>query len=314
VTHSWAGRDKRLAPEGPWALRIAASVGRRQLQTMKRAGLPVSLHEPLAFLLERQLLSGDYGPVDRVEALRAELARQQGSVAAFTEASVDGALPAVTWRADEARPLLRSLSDVAHISSVSAVWGTFLYLCAKAARARTILELGTAAGISGCYLASAPSCRRFITVEGDPGRARLAEGHLRRTVAHVEVVNASFEAAIERLLPGLHDGIDMAFIDGDKTRGSYLALLDRLSLRLNPGALVLFDDIQWHDVQQDWKRLCVRPGLSFVVNAGRFGICVWNGGAARPQAFTLYSLAGVDLYKVRRDVAAYLGGGTPRRN
>ncbi len=192
--------------------------------------------------------------------------------------------------------------------------GHVSYLCAKAARARTILELGTAAGISGCYLASAPSCRRFITVEGDPGRARLAEGHLRRTVAHVEVVNASFEAAIERLLPGLHDGIDLAFIDGDKTRGSYLALLDRLSLRLNPGALVLFDDIQWHDVQQDWKRLCVRPGLSFVVNAGRFGICVWNGGAARPQAFTLCSLAGVDLYKFRRDVAAYLGVGTPRRN
>ena len=248
-------------------------------------------------------------PSIALEALRAELARQQGSVATFAEASVAGALPAVTWRADEARPLLRPLSEVAHISSVTAVWGTFLYLCAKAARARTILELGTAAGISGCYLASAPSCRRFITVEGDPGRARLAEGHLRRTVAHVEVVNASFEAAIERLLPGLHDGIDLAFIDGDKTPGSYLAMLDRLSPRMNPGALVLFDDIQWHDVQQDWKKLCVRPGLSFVVNAGRFGICVWDGSAGQPQAFTLYSLAGVDVYKVRRDVAAYVGGG-----
>ncbi len=85
------------------------------------------------------------------------------------------------------------------------------------------------------------------------------------------MVNASFEAALDRLLPALHDGIDLVFIDGDKTRGSYLALLDRLSPRLNRGALVVFDDIQWYDVQEDWKKLCVRPGLSFVVNAGRFG-------------------------------------------
>jgi predicted O-methyltransferase YrrM len=306
VTHSWAGRDERLVPEGQWALRLAASVGRRQLRAMKRAGLPVCLQEPLRFLLERQVPGGDSGPLDRVEALRAELARQEGSVAAFTDTRANAAPPTITSRPDEARPAMRSLFDLAHVSSVTAVWGTFLYLCARAARARTIVELGTAAGISGCYLGSAPSCRRFITVEGDPERARLADAHLRLMVPHVEVVNASFETALERLLPGLHEGIDLIFIDGDKTRGSYLALLDRLSPRLNPGALVLFDDIQWRDVQEDWKSLCARPGLSFVVNAGRFGVCAWDGGAARPQAFTLYGIGGVDLYRLRRDIVARL--------
>ena len=88
---------------------------------------------------------------------------------------------------DEARPAVRSLFETAHVSSVSALWGTFLYLCASARRAETILELGSGAGISGCYLGSAPSCRRFITVEGSADRARLAEAHLRQIVGNVEV-------------------------------------------------------------------------------------------------------------------------------
>ena len=194
------------------------------------------------------------------------------------------------------------------MSSVSALWGTFLYLCASARGAETILELGSGAGISGCYLGSAPTCRRFITVEGSADRARLAEAHLRQIVGDVEVLNASFDAALDRLIPALHDGIDFVFVDGDKTRGSYLALLSRLSARLNRGALVVFDDIQWSDVKEDWEALCERPGLSFAINVGRFGVCVWDGGPVRPQAFTLYGIGGVDLYKVRRDVGGVLAG------
>ena len=294
--------DPRLAPESPWALRLAASVGRRQLRTMKRRGLPACLHEPLEFLLERRIRGGDYGPVDRIEALRAELARRPGIVGTYSDQATRAALRREQPRADEQDIDLRPLSDLALVSSVPALWGTFLYLCAKASGARTVVELGTAAGISGSYLGSAPSCRRFITVEGDPDRARLAEANLRQIVGRFELVTASFDAALDALLPTLQDGIDFAFIDGNKARGRYLALVDRLAPSLTPGAIVVLDDIQWSEMAADWKTLCTRPGLAFAVNAGRFGVCVWGGGAARPQAFTLYGIAGVDLYKLRRDL------------
>ncbi len=266
---------------------------------MTRGGLPVSLHEPFEFLLERQLPAGDHGPLDRVEALRADLARQHGSVTSFRQTRVNGVPPAATSRPDEARPPLRSLFDVAHVASVSPVWGMFLYLCARASGARTIVELGTAAGISGCYLGSAPACRRFITVEGDPERARLAEVHLRSVVAHVEVINTSFETALDRVLPGLQDGIDLVFIDGDKSPGSYLALLDRLSPRLNPGALVLFDDIQWADVQEDWQRLQRASGALLRrqcrpirrVRLGSEGHATTGVRAVRSRRVDLYQLA-----------------------
>lgn len=297
--------DQRFVTEGRWALRLAAAVGRRQLQAMTRGGLPEYLHEPFEFLLNRQISGGDYGPVDRVEALRAELASRDGVVGVFEAAGARGSSMANSARrVDEGRPAVRSLFETAHVSSVSALWGAFLYLCASASRAKTILELGSGAGLSGCYLGSAPSCRRFMTVEGSPDRARLAEAHLHRVVANVEVITASFDAAIDRLTPSLDDGLDFVFVDGDKTNGSYLALFERFSAHLNHGAVVVFDDIQWSDVQSDWRELCSRPGLSFAINVGRFGVCVWNGGTARPQAFTLYGIGGVDLYRLRRDLLA----------
>jgi predicted O-methyltransferase YrrM len=299
--------DTRLMPEGQWGLRLAASVGRRQLRAMKGAGLPVCLHEALQFLLERQLPGGEYGPLDRIESLRAELAGTNGVVGVFDAVGARGSSAAnAVRRVDETRPAVRSLFETAHVSSVSALWGTFLYLCASARGAETILELGSGAGISGCYLGSAPTCRRFISVEGSADRARLAEAHLRQIVGDVEVLNMSFDAALDRLIPTLRDGIDFVFVDGDKTPGSYLALLSRLSARLNRGALVVFDDIQWSDVKEDWEALCERPGLSFAINVGRFGVCVWDGGPVRPQAFTLYGIGGVDLYRLRRDIVARL--------
>ena len=307
MTHT-SSRDPRFVVEGRWALRLATAIGRRQLRAMTRSGLPAHLHGPFEFLLERRIPSGDYGPVDRVEALRADLASRDGVVGVFDAAGARGSSMADTARRlDEDRPAVRSLFETAHVSSVSALWGAFLYLCASASRAKTILELGSGAGLSGCYLGSTPSCRRFMTVEGSPDRARLAETHLRQVVANAEVITGSFDAALDRLIPSLDDGLDFVFIDGDKTTGSYLALLERLSAHLNHGAVVVFDDIQWSDVQEDWKALCARPGLSFAINVGRFGVCVWNGGTTQPHAFTLYGIGGVDMYQVRRDLAEYVG-------
>jgi predicted O-methyltransferase YrrM len=181
-----------------------------------------------------------------------------------------------------------------------------LYLCAKAAGSKTILELGTAAGISGCYLASAPSCRRFITVEGSAERARLAQAHLRQVVGCFELITASFDAALDRLLPGLRDGIDLVFIDGSKKKGENLRLFDRLSAQLNPGSVILFDDIHWStDLWKDWNDLGQRVGLTHAIGAGRFGVCVWDGRGARPRTDTLYGIAGLDLYGVKQRLSRW---------
>lgn len=295
---------RRFTPEGVFVRAVARTIGRWNTRRLRAAGVPQALAEPLGFLVERSTAGDDYGPVDRIEAMRDALAARAATVGSF---SAPGMAPAST-RPDEAAPPVRSLAAVAHISSVPALWGVFLHLCARSTGARTILELGSAAGISGSYLASSPACQRFVTVEGDPERAALAKAHITAINASAEVVVAAFDEALDRLLPTFTDGIDLVFVDGNKVAGGYIDLFEQFHRRLTRGAVVVFDDIQWTSMAADWRHLCSRAGVSFAINAGRFGLCVWNGSDARPQVFTLFGLAGRDLYALRRDAMAALGG------
>jgi predicted O-methyltransferase YrrM len=187
----------------------------------------------------------------------------------------------------------------------------FLHLCAEAHGARTILELGSGAGISGCYLGSAAACRRFITVEGSAERGRLAAAHLAELVPGAQLIVNSFQSALDQLLPALDEGLDLVFIDGNKIAGGYLELVDRLAPRLNSGAVMIFDDIQWTDLRADWRALSARPGFAFAIGTGRFGVCAWEGGARTPRAARLFGLGGLDLYGLRRDLIARLAGRRP---
>lgn len=242
--------------------------------------------------------------VRKIEGLRSGMAKRNDEfVGVFSETE---SRPAAGGHSSPAYPQtghkrLRSLNEVAHVSSVLPQWGTFLYLCANSVGAKTILELGTGAGISGCYLASGVKCQRFITIEGSPGRARLAETHLRQVANNFEVLNASFSEALDKVLPTLQEGIDLAYIDGGKDKRSILRYFERLTPCLNEGCIVVFDDIHWSsDMWGMWQIASRWKGFSYTVNAGRFGVCVWSGGAVHPKTYGLYKVAGVDLFEVKQ--------------
>jgi predicted O-methyltransferase YrrM len=216
----------------------------------------------------------------------------------FTEAGLFSASQA---NSSKSSFQVRSVTQVAQVSSVLPQWGAFLHLCANATGARTILELGAGVGISGCYLASGKNCQRFISVEGSPERAKLAKAHLCQIAHNVELVNASFDEALDRILPSLREGIDMAYIDGNKDKLANLRYFERITPYLNPGCVVVFDDIHWSpEMRGVWRMLRQRKGLSYAINAGRFGVCVWDGGEVQPRTCDLYAVAGVDMFEVKQ--------------
>ena len=282
-------------------LRVASWLGRRQYLRMLAHDFPVALRPPIEFLLSGNLDAGDAQVGATVEMLRSELAKRRDermTVLSGRTVNTDGS----HFSAEEAT-LERSLAQIAYESSVLPRWGTFLYLCANATDAKTILELGSSAGISGCYLASARACKRFITVEGAAELARLAEANLSRVAHNFEVVNASFTDALDRILPTLQDGIDMAYIDGDKQKHALWRSFECLVPHLNKSSVIVFDDIHWSsEMWQAWRSLRRRKGFSHTITAGRFGVCFWTGGRMEPKTFNLYQLAGIDLYTLKRRV------------
>jgi len=293
-----------VLPGGGLSLWLASLMGQYQLRKVVKDGLPQPLRPPFLFLLDRRLNSGDQQVVRKIERVRSELAKRKNElIGVFSETRSIPTEAGQVLQADspQAQMKLRSLTHVAYVSSVLPQWGVFLHLCANATRAKTILELGSSAGISGCYLASGKDCQRFITIEGCPELARLAETHLRQTTNNFEVLNASFTEGLDRILPTLKGGIDMAYIDGSKNKLSNLNYFDRVTPYLNPGSVVVIDDIHWSlEMWEAWKAIRERKGLSFAINAGRFGVCVWSGGETRPRTYDLYKVIGVDLYRIKQ--------------
>lgn len=279
---------ERYAPQGIVARHVTLAIGRRQLQRMYGTVVPEFLDDPFRFLIERTLSSADLPVVEKIEAMRTEMAKRSHElVGVFVGKPTPGKR--------------RSLTDVARVSSVLPLWGTFLYLCAKARGAKTILELGAGAGISGCYLASAPSCTRLVTIEGSRGRAQLAELHLRQLARPAEVVNASFEDGLREILPTLHSGIDLVFLDGTRRLDPMRRLFSRIEPLLNPRCVVILDDIHMtSETWKTWKGLRRLRGFAYAVNVGRMGVCGWDEGEGRPKTGVLFGLAGIDLYGLRR--------------
>ncbi|MBB6510899.1 putative O-methyltransferase YrrM [Rhizobium soli] len=112
--------------------------------------------------------------------------------------------------------------------------GAGLLAIARADRATTILELGTAIGYTACILSSATDQTHVDTIEGDPEHVALARNNIRdlgldeRVTVHT---GDFFEVMAE-----LNGPYDLAFFDG---LGPTARLVEKLRNLLRPGGLLV---------------------------------------------------------------------------
>ncbi len=160
--------------------------------------------------------------------------------------------------------------------AVSPAEGRLLYLLARAARARRMVEFGASYGVSTLYLAAAAQDNggELITTEAHPDkcvalRANLADAGLGQ---HVKLL----EGDALKTLADLPGPIDLLLLDGWKSL--YLPLLTLLKPRLTEGALVLADNVD-HEAAQDYVAHLQAPGSGFLSHTvGDLAISVCLGG------------------------------------
>ncbi len=127
---------------------------------------------------------------------------------------------------------------------VSPNQGKLLYLLAKIAGARRILEIGTLGGYSTTWLARAlPPDGTLFTLEVDPKNAEVARKNLQLAGldGRMEVRVGNAAETMRQMAATGEDPFDLVFIDADKPR--YLEYL-RLALELTQsGSLILADNV-----------------------------------------------------------------------
>ena len=125
---------------------------------------------------------------------------------------------------------------------VDAEVGALLRVLARSVNASRILEIGTAIGYSGIWLARAlPAGGMLVTLEFDEARAQEARENFARAGVADKVSVVVGDAQLK--LAKVSGPFDLIFQDGDKKL--YTPLLDRLVALLRPGGLLVTDNVLW---------------------------------------------------------------------
>jgi predicted O-methyltransferase YrrM len=125
---------------------------------------------------------------------------------------------------------------------VDAEVGALLRVLALSVRATQMLEIGTAVGYSGIWLAGAlPAGGMLLTMELDPERAREARANFERAGLADRVSVIVGDA--ERMIAKVTGPFDLVFQDSAKKL--YPRLLDRIVALLRPGGLLVTDNVLW---------------------------------------------------------------------
>src|SRR5262245_28514111 len=120
--------------------------------------------------------------------------------------------------------------------------GRLLYTLARGCAPGTFVEFGTSFGISTIYLAAAVRDRgagRVVTTELHTGKAARAREYLHEA-GLLDLVDLRVGDALATL-EDIARGVSFVFLDGWKNL--YLPCLKLLEPKLEPGALVIADDI-----------------------------------------------------------------------
>src|SRR5947209_15594168 len=120
--------------------------------------------------------------------------------------------------------------------------GSLPHTPARAIRARRILQLGTAIGYSGTWLARAlPDDGELVTVEHNPETAAIARKNMEKTGVATKVKILVGDA--QGILKDLKGPFDYIFNDIDKA--GYPAVLDPAIVRLRVGGVLVTDNVPW---------------------------------------------------------------------
>jgi predicted O-methyltransferase YrrM len=138
------------------------------------------------------------------------------------------------------RTLYRKYAE--NFLNVSADFGRFLYMCARARRAKRIVEFGTSFGISTIHLACAlrdGGGGQLIGTELEPTKAQRARENL-AAAGLADLVDIRVGDALDTLKEGIDGDVDLVLLDG--AFSLYLPVLKLVEPHLKDGAFVISDN------------------------------------------------------------------------
>src|SRR3954468_24010561 len=163
---------------------------------------------------------------------------------------------------DDLLAAARSRAEEVGAVAIGSGGGAALRFLASVIEARSVVEIGTGAGVSGLWLLRGMRSDGVLTtIDIEAEHQRLARESYNDAGIPPQRARTIAGAALD-VLPRLTDGhYDVVFCDGDKAE--YSAYLREALRLLRPGGVVAFDNALWHDrvadpAQRDGDTVAIR--------------------------------------------------------
>ena len=234
------------------------------------------IHSPFVYQFYSKILNDKsfHDEFRTIEGLRSQLLKNR-SVIEMTDL---GSL------SNEKQSINKNISvrDVIKNSSVSPVYGRFLFRMARHLKPSAILELGTSLGISTIYLAMGLPQGHITTIEGCPRTAELAANNFNILgLTNIDLITGSFEKKLPDLLEHLAK-IDLVFIDGNHRKEPVLHYFYQCLQHIHDDSVIIFDDIHWSkEMEEAWKVIREHPSVTITIDLFRMGLVFFKEGLSK---------------------------------
>lgn len=183
----------------------------------------------------------------------------------------------------------RKVSDIVKYSAVSEKYGRFLHHLARRFGQQGIIELGTSAGISTMYLASASDTTVVTTIEGCTETAGIArENFSLAGITNINLLTGSFD----EVLPGLlsrEAAPGMVFIDGNHRKEPAIKYFNMAAGVSDSNTVIILDDIHsCSEMEEAWSIIRDHDKVSVTIDIFRMGIAFFRKGNSRAHYIIRY--------------------------
>ncbi len=163
--------------------------------------------------------------------------------------------------------------DIARKSSVSPRKGQFLYKLVKYYKPRSIIEFGTAFGISTMYMAMGYRNSHIYTLEGCTDTLNISTHNFSRLgLGNIEEMCGNFDDLLLGLL-GRVNTVDFVFFDGNHRKDATLRYFDECLSHIQNNTIFVFDDIHWsRGMKSAWENVRQHPSVTTSIDLFVLGV------------------------------------------
>lgn len=235
------------------------------------------VHSPFAYKIYTEvILNKAEGSQPLIEKQRAWLLRQKNLME-----TTDFGAGAGAGKGDY-KTRFRQARNITKHSSVSPKYGKLLYRLVAFVKPETILEIGTAMGISTMYMAKAAPESRIVSMEGCAVIAASAKDNFNKlSIKNIELAMGNFNQLLGKTVDKI-ERIDFALIDGNHRKDPTLKYFEQILDKLHPGSVVVVDDIHWSKgMLEAWNNIKANEKVSVSIDLFRAGILFFKEDIAK---------------------------------